>query len=411
MGRIGSVAAIRATGGRQTTWDRSRIIEKLRRLHRAGRDICSRQLRVSHPRLHSAAIHHFESYRAAVKAAGIDYDRVCHAPEHHWSKQAVVDELRKRKGKPLHQAAMERVAPALVMAAYRYFGNYRRAIEAAGMDYTMVRVRAPRLWNPRRILAELRRAGKEGGGLWQGAIKRSKPSLLRAAQRYFGSYRLAARKAGIDLESLRPPDFRRWSPPKLLDELRRMHREREPLNPTHLRKAHPYLLRVCERRFGCYRKAVTAAGIEYDSVARTLAKPMPAETVIIRLKSLCERGKDLRYGAMAKSEPRLLDAARRRFGTYRAAVEAAGIAYPPLPPLRHWTEPLVLQTLRELNRADVDLRYASIKRCYLPLYEAARHYFGNYTNAVRQAGIDYDAVVRRHLRRTPLARGRRHVTL
>jgi hypothetical protein len=190
-----------------------------------------------------------------------------------------------------------------------------------------------------------------------------------------------------------------------------MHREREPLNPTHLRKAHPYFLRVCERRFGCYRKALAAAGIEYDSVARTLAKPMPAEAVVVRLKALYERGKDLRYGALAKGEPRLLDAARRRFGTYRAAVEAAGLAYPPLRPLRHWTEPLVLQTLRELDRADVDLRYAFIKRCYLPLYEAARHYFGNYTNAVRQAGIDYDAVVRRHLRRAPLARGRRHVTL
>jgi hypothetical protein len=35
----------------------------------------------------------------------------------------------------------------------------------------------------------------------------------------------------------------------------------------------------------------------------------------------------------------------------------------------------------------------------LPLYEAARYYFGSYTNAVRVAGINYDAIVRKHLRR------------
>lgn len=387
-----------ASNGHGGKWDRQRIATELLRLRRAGHDICSRNLRRSHARLHSAAIHHFGSYRAAVESAGIDYGTVCHEPPHHWSREAIITELRRRGGQPLHQAAMERDAPALVMAAYRYFGTYRRAIEAAGMDYESVRARARRIWNTRRIVAELRRAGRDGNGLWQGAMKRSRPSLLRAAQRYFGSYRRAARAAGIEAAALRPPAYRRWSPPKVLEELQRMHRDREPLNPTYLRKERPYLFRVCAHRFGSYRKAVTAAGIEYDSVARTLAKPMPAEQVVVRLKALLGRGKDLRYGAMSHCEPRLLDAARRRFGTYRAAVEAAGIAYPPLPPLRHWTEPIVIKTLRDLNRADVDLRYQSMKRCYMPLYEAARYYFGSYTNAVRAAGIDYDTIVRRHLR-------------
>jgi hypothetical protein len=179
-----------------------------------------------------------------------------------------------------------------------------------------------------------------------------------------------------------------------------MHRRREPLNPTHLRSTRPYLFRVCGRRFGNYRKAVTAAGIEYTSVAKVLHRPMPAGEVVTRLQTLFERGKDLRYAPMTRCEPRLLEAARRRFGSYREAVIAAGIAYPPLQPLRHWTEPFVVKTLRELNRAGVDLRYANIKRCYQPLYQAARYYFGNYVNAVRQAGIDYDRVVKTHLRRS-----------
>ncbi len=82
----------------------------------------------------------------------------------------------------------------------------------------------------------------------------------------------------------------------------------------------------------------------------------------------------------------------------RPAVEAAGIAYPPLKPIKHWTEPLIIKTLRELHRANVDLRFAKMKRNYLPLYEAARYYFGFYTNAVREAGIDYERVVQQQLK-------------
>lgn len=382
---------------RPAKWDTKTISLELRRLYRLGHDICSRNLRRSHSSLHAAAIHWFGSYRAAVEAAGIDYARVCHEPENHWSREAIIRELRRRKNQPLHQGEMEREMPALVLAAYRYFGNYRKAIEAAGFDYEHIRVRPQHVWNPRRIVTALRRARHNGNDLWHGALKRSEPSLLRAAQRYFGSYHRAAKAAGIEASALRPPPFRRWSGPCVVEELKRMHRERQPLNPTHLRKTRPYLFRVCGRRFGCYRKAVAAAGIEYTSVARILHPPMPAEQVISRLQVLFERGKDLRYGSMARCEPRLLEAARRRFGTYRDAVEAAGIAYPPLPPLRHWTEPLILRTLRDLNRAGVDLRFSFMKRCYLPLYEAARYFFGAYTNAVREAGIDYDDVVRRQL--------------
>ena len=380
-------------------WDRERIKRELRRLRAAGEDICSRNLRRHHGALHAAAIHWFGNYRAAVEAAGIDYRRICHEPEHRWDQKQIIRELRRRKREPLNQAAMERQMPSLVMAAYRYFGNYRKAIEAAGLDYEQIRVRPPRVWSEPRILKELRRARRDGDSIWHGAMKRNRPTLLRAAQRYFGSYSRAAREAGIRSADLKPPPYRQWSPPRVLEELRRMHRQHEPLNPTHLRNTRPYLFRVCGRRFGNYRKAITAAGIEYTSVARILHRPMPADEVKGRLQTLFERGKDLRYGAMSRCEPRLLEAARRRFGSYRAAVEAAGIAYPPLQPLRHWNEPMVLKTLRELNRAGVDLRYARMKRGYLPLYEAARYYFGKYTNAVQQAGIDYDAVVRRHLRR------------
>jgi hypothetical protein len=106
----------------------------------------------------------------------------------------------------------------------------------------------------------------------------------------------------------------------------------------------------------------------------------------------------MRYNALHKTEARLLNAARRRFGNYEAALRAAGIAYPPIAPLRHWTEALVLKSLNSLHRADADLRYATVKKYRVPLFEAARYYFGSYPNAIRVARLDYDSIVRRALK-------------
>jgi hypothetical protein len=165
-----------------------------------------------------------------------------------------------------------------------------------------------------------------------------------------------------------------------------------------LNASHPRLLRACRRRYKTYQKALDAAGIDYAEVARVTGRSLSAEEIIKRLQDLFEKGKDLRYSPMARNYPRILNASRTRFGTYAAAMHAARLDYPPMAPIRHWTAAIVIKTLRELNRRKADLRVRQIKRTHLPLYEAARHYFGDYLSAVRAAKIDYDEVVRRQLR-------------
>jgi hypothetical protein len=50
---------------------------------------------------------------------------------------------------------------------------------------------------------------------------------------------------------------------------------------------------------------------------------------------------------------------------------------------------MVLSTLRDLHARGEDLRYRSVKTHRLPLYEAARYYFGTFTNALRVADVQY----------------------
>ena len=388
--------------GQSFQWSQQTIRTHLRAFAQSGEAMNSRKIRQTHRGLFSAAIYWFGSYRAAIESAGIDYANVRLQNPNRWSKEAIIRELRllRRRGARLNHNAIGQEIPELVAAAYRYFGTYRRAVEAAGFDYLKVRVRPQRSWNRRRILSEIRHLKKSGNGMWARSVRATHPYLPRVAKAYFGSYPAAARAAGVAPAAIKPPPYRFWSAEQVTDALKKLaNRNARVLAPTRMRKEHPYLVRVAARRFGSYRKAVEAAGIDYPSIARVYAPSLSGEVVTARLRALQERGKDLRYSSISHFDPRLMNAARRRFGSYEKAMKAAGIAYPPLKPISHWTEPLILNTIRDLHRAKVDLRYAKMKRNYSPLYEAARYYFGFYTNAVRTAGIDYDRVVQEQLKK------------
>jgi hypothetical protein len=388
-------------------WCEPTICQALRDLHRNGRPIWSRKLRETNRPLHSAAIYWFGSYRKAIDAAGLDYARIRQSTPGRWDRESVMRELRKlhRQKVPLHHASIERQRPDLVLAAYRYFGNYRKAVEAAGLGYDRIRIRPMPTWDKPRIVRRLRELKKDGQGLWNRAVRRQSPYLDRAARRCFGSYERAAKAAGIESNSLHAPPYRFWSPQRIVEDLQGLRRKsRDALKPAKLMAAHPRLLQACRRRFGTYRAALQAAGIPYAEVCRVTAPPMAAEQVVQRLQGLFEHGKDMRYSKMAQSHPRLLNAARTRFGSYQAAMIAAKLSYPPTPPIRHWTADLVLKTLRQLERRGADLRFRVVKETRVPLFQAACHYFGSYLAAVRNAGIDYSQMVDAQLHRQMPAR-------
>ena len=57
-------------------WDKPRILQELRRLHRDGADLSYSHLARQQQALLSAAAYHFGSYRIAIEKAGIDYAEV-----------------------------------------------------------------------------------------------------------------------------------------------------------------------------------------------------------------------------------------------------------------------------------------------------------------------------------------------
>ncbi len=365
----------------------------------------SRRIRRSHSSLYSAAIHCFGSYRKAVTAAGMDYRSVQQMVPGRWNRQTVCRELRRlhREHEPLHHAAAEIKYPAMVLAAYRYFGSYGAAIRAAGLNYDRIRIRPMPSWDQKRVLNRLKELDKADSGLWKRAIRRAEPYLERAARRNFGSYERAAKIVGIPRDRLKAPPYRIWSPVRITGDLMTLYRkDPRQLKPAVLMEKNPQLLRACRRQMGSYRLALKAAGIPYEQVVHPPA--FTAEEVVSRLASMFERGKDLRYSYLRRHSSKLFNAARKCFGSYEAAVNAAGLDYPPSEPMRHWTAPIVLKSLRELHRRKADLRRRQFRKANLPLYQAAVHYFGTYQSALKKAGIDYGRMATEQLHRQLPAR-------
>jgi hypothetical protein len=337
------------------------------------------------------------------------YEKIRQMEPGRWNTTTVRRELRRlhRDKEALHHAALQRAHPDLMLAAYRYFGSYGSAVDAAGLNYNRIRIRPMPSWDKKRIILRLKEITKEDTGLWKRAVRRTDPYLERAAKRCFGSYERATKAVGISPKLLEPPTYRQWSPARIADDLRSIYRKSPKLlKPSTLAETNHRLLQATRRQYGSYKKALEAAGIAYGKVARVTAPPLPAEQITSWLKDLFEAGRDLRYSHLARQNPRLLEAARRRFGSYQAAINAAGLDYPPAPPMKHWTPTLVLKTLKDLRRRKIDLRFRQLREARLPLFEAAKHYFGTYLAAVKAAKIDYDEVVSEQLRRELPARAK-----
>ena len=67
-------------------WSKAGIVQKLRALHKSGRDLSYNAMCRRFQAVLSAAAYHFDSYRAAVEEAGIDYAEVTRRPR--WTRPA-----------------------------------------------------------------------------------------------------------------------------------------------------------------------------------------------------------------------------------------------------------------------------------------------------------------------------------
>jgi len=123
------------------------------------------------------------------------------------------------------------------------------------------------------------------------------------------------------------------------------------------------------------------------------------ESILQTLRTLHRQGKDISYNKLAKKMQSLVSAAAYHFGSYRKAVERAGIDYAEVARRPRWTKPLIIQMIKQAKRKDNDLHWSAVSRRRDELGRAAfaslqPRLFGSWDRALAAAGLDADEISR-----------------
>lgn len=181
----------------------------------------------------------------------------------------------------------------------------------------------------------------------------------------------------------------RWSKEEIAVEILQMHAANQPLNFGDMQKNNLRLLRAATRYFGSWKNAIEYAGLDYDSIRRY--RVWTRDRIIEQIQTYHHRGEDLSWRHVSTTlDPPLAAAAIRpnRFGTWEGALEAAGLDYEEIRRHRRWDAETVVDELRRLHENGASLRVSDAAEQCPALVAAARRQFDGWYEAVEAAGID-----------------------
>jgi hypothetical protein len=244
------------------------------------------------------------------------------------AKQDLILEIQRlhQRREPLNLLAVRRSHPDLVKRVYavKPFWGWKWALEEAGLDYSRINTEV-------RDFVECRICGREAALLTA--------HLKSAHQITAKEYRDEFPGAEIYCETLRAArsEIRRkhsvmphwealWTSEYVLDRTAELHRQGYPVHASWVLCHEKQLANFGYRLFGTWDEVLRRIGLD-PKVIRHQAegRSLSNEEVIAQLQERKRAGRRLNESTLAQENLRLLNAARRRFGSYRAALGAAGI--------------------------------------------------------------------------------------
>ncbi len=237
----------------------------------------------------------------------------------HRTPEDVLAEIRRRQRAGLSLRS-KRVPVWLYESSRRLFGGWRKAVEAAGLDYEAVT--GVRRWTRDRVVARIKQLAGEGVPLDATSVERQYPQLHRAATKLFPrSWARALHAAGLDPDAHKMPT-NVWDRRSAEDWVRR----RAAANGSLLSRDAPRDLRYFVHRWvgtgwAEFVEAVTGAPYHGGKKRRDWTR----EKVLSEIRQLKAEGNPLTYRAVAALSQAVIKQARKFFGSWDAACVAAGV--------------------------------------------------------------------------------------
>lgn len=375
------------------SWSKEAVAVALRERAAAGRSMTASAILEEDVGLHLACVRYCGSFAKAIEAAGID--REVKERETSWPPEEILRALRERAaaGKPCNAAAVQKEpgGGGLYKGAAKHWGTFDAAVEAAGIEVQRVRAKE---WTRESVCEWLRGRYKAGLPNTPSAVRDADWSVYNVALRLFGGVDEAVAAAGLEPERER----KAWPQEAVVAELRAMTERGVEMSASGIRVESEGLYGACLRLFGTTEKALAAAGVK--PYVRPVAPPrdhrVPAherkrhapwtkEALVADIRARSTSGANMSASRTAGEQGGLYDAAVKLFGSWRLALECAGVEYAPLRRDTFLRDDVIAK-IAELSAAGVELSSRSIQADEPTLYDCSRRHFGSFADAVLAAG-------------------------
>jgi hypothetical protein len=323
---------------------RAAIVAELRRRSRAGEPLSWKKIlpTKSGPAFLTRAKKLFATWSRALAAAGMDPSGGAKSPWGKASEAAILGEIRRRKraSESLRVKVVwrEKWGQPLVRRASTLFGSWNAALLAAGIEPDGGRSRWAEADKPA-ILAELRRRKRAGESLRSSKVAKEKwgRALRNRSENLFGSWNATLRAAGIEPAKENSP-WPRADKAAVLAEIRRRKRTRESLQTRKVERSkwgNPLINRA-KALFGSWAAALLAAGLDLSPRLMSPWARADKAAILAELRRRQRAGESLRYSKIVSERwgSPVLQRAENLFGSWKAALLAAGISVAGRGPIR-----------------------------------------------------------------------------
>ncbi|PZR73343.1 MAG: hypothetical protein DLM73_10870 [Chthoniobacterales bacterium] len=324
------------------------------------------------------------------------------------SKQAIIREIRRlhARREPLNISALKRNHPPLIRRAYevRPFWGWKRALEDAGLSYSDIHAEL-------RDYVDCKICGKDLGGLGYHLISQHQITPEEYCEEYPGAELVSETiRAGISRRKLRtPPSVPQWeevwSPEYVLDRMAELGRRKFPLNFDWAKEHEAALTDKAIRYFGSWDAALRHIGL--DPARIRLFRPTwigysgwrraNKAAIVAELRRRDTERKPLSWKKILpeKHGPALLNRAKKVFGSWGAALAAAGFD-PTGGAISLWGQASkddILAEIHSRRRAREAVRFSQVwrEKGGQPTARRASQLFGSWNAALRAAGIEPEA--------------------
>ncbi len=248
-----------------------------------------------------------------------------------------------------------------------------------------------RYWSKDDIIRDILHLKSQGESLVASSVSRWQGALYAAAFRYFEGWREALAAAGIDADAVCP--YRSWTPESVIEAIRRLDRQGTPLHFGSILRLPGGLSQAGVKHFGSWDEALRAAGYEPDRIRRN-RRPITREELLNLIRTRAALNLPIKSYNVRPHGAK--NAANRLFGSWRAALRAAGVPDPYGRRWPQWTQVSVVEAILIRQHKGQSLRWTDVARDAPRLAHAAWNCFGSWFGAIEAAGIDSATV--RHYR-------------